>query len=70
VYKTQRDAEREVPIVVPLYPANWNFSPRIEFFRENHETPWIARTRARARAIYAPRRLGRHVARAHYTYTM
>jgi len=26
--------------------------------------------RARARAIYAPRRLGRHVARAHYTYTM
>jgi len=27
------------PIAVPLYPANWNFSPRIEFFRENHETP-------------------------------
>lgn len=30
-------------IAVPLYPANWNFSPRIEFFRENHD----------ARAIYA-----------------
>lgn len=28
---------REVPIAVPLYPANWNFSPRIEFFRQNHE---------------------------------
>ncbi|TGZ57425.1 Uncharacterized protein DBV15_05801 [Temnothorax longispinosus] len=38
-----RDAR--YPTAVPLYPANWNFSPRIEFFRENHETP--------ARAIYA-----------------
>lgn len=33
----RRDAR--YPIAVPLYPANWNFSSRIEFFRENHETP-------------------------------
>lgn len=34
----------QVPVLVPLCPANWNFSPRIEFFCENHATPTTHRT--------------------------
>lgn len=34
----------QVPVLVPLCPANWNFSPRIEFFCENHATPTTHKT--------------------------
>lgn len=34
----------QVSVLVPLCPANWNFSPRIEFFCENHATPTTHKT--------------------------